>query len=115
MRDERLDLSPLDPTRDEVGWRRLATSINMRARPELSRRSGRDGVLGAVGHWAWPMLAAASIIAAVSGGALALVHPPEASSHVVQAFDLEDPVRTWLEDGRAPTTDDLLLALEAGS
>jgi len=115
MRDDRLDLSPLDPTHDEVGWRRLATSIHRRAVPELARRAGRDGVLAAVGHWAWPMLAAASIIAAVSGGALALIEPTDTSSHVVQAFDLDAPVSVWLEQGRSPTTDDLLLALEAGS
>jgi hypothetical protein len=33
-------------------------------------------------------------------------------AHVVQAFDLEAPVSVWLLEDRAPTTDDLALALE---
>lgn len=112
MKDERLDLSPLDPTLDELGWRRLAARIRERAGPELARRASREGVLGTLGHWAWPTAAAAALVALMSASALALVRPREAMGHVVQAFDLEAPVSVWLEQGRSPTTDDLALALE---
>jgi len=112
MTDERLDLSPLDPTTDEVGWRRLAARIRERAAPELARRAGREGVLGTLGHWAWPTAAAAALVALMSASALALVRPPEVLGHVVEALDLEAPVSVGLEEGRAPTMDDLVLALE---
>jgi anti-sigma-K factor RskA len=112
MKDERLDLTPLDPTLDEVGWRRLAARIRERAAPELARRASRDGVLGTLGHWAWPAAAAAALVALMSASALALVRPREAMGHVVQAFDLDETVSAWLEEGRSPTTDDLALALE---
>lgn len=112
MKDERLDLSPLDPTLDEVGWRRLAARIRERAAPELARRASREGVLGTLGHWAWPTVAAAALVALMSASALALVRPREAMSHMVQAFDLDEPVSVWLEQGRSPTMDDLVLALE---
>lgn len=115
MTDGRLDLTPLDPTLDEVGWRRLGATIRKRAAPELARRAGREGVLGTVGHWVWPTAAAAIFVALLSGGALAFVRPPATVGHVVQAFDLEEPVSAWLEQGRAPTTDDLVLALERGN
>jgi len=115
MTDDRLDLSPLDPSRDEVRWRWLGATIRNRAAAELARRAGRAGVLSTVGHWAWPAAAAAALVAVLSGGALALVHPPATTEHVVQAFDLEEPVSAWLEQGRAPTTDDLVLALERGN
>jgi len=115
MVDDRLDLSSLDPTVDEVGWKRLAASIHRQAAPELARRAARGGVLGVVGHWAWPMLAAASIVAVLSGGALALVRPPAVWEGVIQALDLSEPVSEWLEEGRPLNTDDLLLALEGGS
>ncbi|HUF69090.1 MAG TPA: hypothetical protein VMM79_10650 [Longimicrobiales bacterium] len=112
MKDERLDLSPLDPVQDELRWRRLAARIRERAMPELARRAGREGVLGTLGHWAWPTAAAAALVALMSGSALALIRPPEVMAHVVQAFDLEAPVSVWLLEDRAPTTDDLALALE---
>jgi hypothetical protein len=112
MRDDRLDLSPLDPTVDELRWRRLAATIRERAVPELARRAGLEGVLGTLGHWAWPMAAAAAVVAMLSASALALVRPPDVLGHVVQAFDLEAPVSEWLQEGRSPTMDDLVLALE---
>lgn len=115
MVDDRLDLSPLDPTVDEVGWRRLASAIHRRAAPELARRAAGGGVLSLLGHWAWPMLAAASVIALLSGGALALIRPPAAWEGVIQAFELTEPVSVWLEEGGSPTMDDLLVALEGGS
>jgi anti-sigma-K factor RskA len=115
MNEDRLDLSPLDMAADPAKLDALVTAIHVRAAPELARRAGRGSVFGVLGLWARPMLAAAAIIAAVSGGALALVHPHAAWVPVVQALQVTEPVPEWFTEGRTADTQDLIVALEAGS
>jgi anti-sigma-K factor RskA len=115
MDSERLDLSPLDPAADRLRWERSVRAILMRAQPELDRRAARTGVLGMLGHWAWPTLSAAAIAAVVSGAALALVRteqPPSFIGGVVQALNLAEPVAAWLDEDRPPRTSDLVLLIE---
>jgi hypothetical protein len=115
----KLDLSPLDPSRDEVHWERLIGRITDLARPELSRRAAQVGVLSLLGNWAWPTLAAAGIAAVLSAGALAVGRGPlqvlERTEGIVHALDLAEPVTTWLDSERAPTKSDLILAIEGES
>ena len=113
MDSERIDLTPLDPTVDAVRWEMLLGGIRERTAVEMALRADR-GVLGVLGNWAWPLLAAASIVAVLSGGALALLRPPEPFSGVIQALQVSEPVSTWLEQGGPITTSDVLLALERG-
>ncbi len=115
MDEDRLDLSPLDPSTDAVHWEALLSAIRQQAAPELAWRASRTGVLGLLGRWAWPALAAASIVAALSGGALALIRPQQTWVPVVRVIGVNEPVQAWLEEGRSPTTADLLVALEGGN
>jgi len=112
MSDDRLDLSPLDLAMDPAKFETMVAAISSRAAPELERRAGRGGVLGVLGHWAWPMLAAASIVAVLSGSALAFVHPQAVWVPVAQAIQVTEPQPTWLAEGRNADTSDLILALE---
>jgi hypothetical protein len=113
MSEDRLDLSPLDLAADPAKFEALVAAIAEQAAPELARRAGRGGVVGVLGHWAWPMLAAASIVAVLSGSALAIVHPQAAAwVPVAQALQVTEPQPTWLAEGRTADTTDLILALE---
>lgn len=115
MSEDRLDLSPLDLARDPARFEALVATIAERAAAELDRRAGRGGVLGVLGHWAWPMLAAASIVAVLSGSALAFVHPKAPWVPVAQAIQVTEPQPTWLAEDRNADTSDLILALEGES
>lgn len=115
MSEDRLDLSPLGLTADPARFEALVAAIAEQAAPELARRAGRGGVMGVLGRWAWPMLAAASIVAVLSGSALALVHPQATWVPVAQALQVTEPQPTWLAEGRTADTSDLILALEGES
>jgi hypothetical protein len=110
--EDRLDLSSFDELSEPAKFESVVATIRERALPELARRAGRGGVVGVLGHWAWPMLAAASLVAVLSGGALALVHPPASWVPVAQALQVTEPLPTWLAEGRNADTTDLILALE---
>lgn len=118
MNDDRLDLSPLDPAADALRWARLIRAINSRAAPELAlRAAGGPGLLIEVGRWAWPALAAAALVGAISGAALrSATRPGEPASllsgTVIEAFDVASPVALWLAEGRSPTVADIVLAIE---
>jgi hypothetical protein len=112
MMDDPLDLTPLDPTVDPVRWEALAEAIRLRAAPELARRTEAGDVLGLIGYWARPMLAAAMVVVAVSLSALTMIRPPETFGGVVEALQLDEPVATWLATTGPLTTDDVLFAIE---
>jgi len=114
MEGERLDLTALDPSTDGAHWEGLIAAILQRAGPELASRSERGTVLSLLGNWAWPVLAAASLVALLSGGALTLLQPQEAFGTVLQSLRLSEPVSLWLEDGGPITTGDVLTALDDG-
>lgn len=115
MKPQRLDLSLLDPQRDQLGYERLVRRIMDAARPELARRATSSTALAAVAGWARPALAAATIVAATAAGAMATMarraaEPAEAS--VVEALGVPAPAADWLNEGRSPTRADLVLAME---
>ena len=114
MEPERVDLSPLDPSNDRLRYERLVRRIVEAAGPELARRAGEAGPLALLGAWARPALTAAAVIAALALGALAGTDrggsPPPTT--VVDALGVPSPAADWLEEGREPTTADLVLAVE---
>ncbi len=112
-----MDLAPLDPTADEMRWQRLVRAIRSRAAPELARRAaaGNGSVLTLVGRWAWPAMAAASIMAVLAAGVLARAHstePDRSLRPVLESLQLSAPISTWLGEERSPTATDLVIALE---
>lgn len=119
MRDERVDLTPLDALADPERVESLVSAISEAAAPELARRAAGGGILAVLGSWAWPTLAAASIAAAVA--AASLFSTPSTSvigntlavaGPVVEALEMAEPVALWVDGGRGPTTADLVLAVE---
>lgn len=116
MEQERVDLSPLDPETDRLAYEGLIRRVMDAAAPELARRAGPLGPLALVAGWARPTLAAAAIVAALAAGALFTTDRPQPAAleaaGVVEALGVPAPAADWLEDGREPTTSDLVLAME---
>lgn len=115
MENGRLDLSPLDPTEDRLGYERLVRRIMDAAAPELRRRAAGGNPLAILAAWARPTLAAAAVIALVAIGALVAtdrVGAAEDEASVAEALGLPTEAAGWLSDGRAPTEEDLILAME---
>jgi len=118
MEFERIDLSALDPTRDEALWEELVRRIMDEAAPELTRRATRNDPFALLGSWACLMIVAVASIAVVS---LALLQrdsgPVElgstASLNILEALEVPRPAADWLAEDRAPTVADLVTALEA--
>jgi hypothetical protein len=117
MEPDRVDLSALDPRRDELGYERLVRRILTAAGPELERRARAAGPLALVAGWAKPTLAAAAVIAAVAVAAIAAtdrgVGTTAEPATMVEALGVPAPAADWLEDGRGPTRSDLVVAMES--
>ncbi len=114
MEPERIDLSPLDLTADQLAYERLVRRIMDAAAPELARRT--TGPLALVAGWARPTLVAASIVALLAAGALLSTDRDASSASaptaVVDALGVPVPASQWLEVGREPDAGDLVLAME---
>lgn len=118
MDPERLDLSPLDPSRrDPARWDRLVRAIMAAAGPELERRAAIVGPVIWLARFARPALAAAALIALASAAVLhagtrSVVSPAVAPAGVAEALAVPSPVAAWLAGNRSPTTSDVLAAVE---
>lgn len=114
MTENPLDLSALDPAADG-SLEGLVRTINTRAVPELARRQAARGPFAVLAGWARPTLAAAAALAAVSlvglsmGGSRPDLPPLRG---VPEELGLTGPVVEWVTEGRTPTQEDLLLAME---
>lgn len=116
MEPERIDLSPLDPSADQLAYERLVRRIMDAADAELVRRAEQSSPLALVVGWARPTLVAASIIAALAAGALVATDRPvpaaASSASVAEALGVPAPAAEWLEADREPDAHDLILAME---
>lgn len=116
MEPERMDLSALDPTRDELRYERLVRRIVDAAGPELARRAAAATPLAMLAGWARPTLTAAAVVAVLAGSALMSTEragaPAAAPDNVADALGLPAPASDWLIEGREPSADDLVLAME---
>ncbi len=116
MDPERIDLSPLDLTADQLAYERLVRRVMDASAPEPARRAARSGPLALVAGWARPTLVAASIVAILAAGALLSTDRAStevaAAETVVDALGVPVPASQWLEVGREPDAGDLVLAME---
>lgn len=115
MEPERIDLSPLDPSADQLAYERLVRRVMDAAAPELARRAAGMDPLDLLVGWARPTLVAASIVAALAAGALFATERPDAApdaGSVVEALGVPSPAADWLESGREPDAGDVVLAME---
>ena len=114
MDTERVDLTPLDPAGDRLGYERLVRRIMDAAEPELARRAREAGPLALLATWARPALTAAAVIAALALGVLTALerNGTQPAESMVDALGVPAPAADWLEEGREPTASDLVLAME---
>jgi hypothetical protein len=123
-----LDLSALRADAAPEDFETMVAAVLRDADGELVRRAERNqrfrteapGVLALLTGWARPILAAAAGVVVLASGTLgwvwlASVPPPPADPVALgEVLGLPATVATWLDEGRAPTGLDLLLALEDG-
>ncbi len=119
-----LDLAALSAARNPGEMEALVARIVDAAAPELSRRAARRrapaATLSILSGWARPILAAAAVVAALSTGALRWAPGSGASPEggetelLPEVLGLPTTVATWLDEDRAPTTRELVLAIEEG-
>jgi hypothetical protein len=116
MDDDRFDFSPLDPTGDHERFERIVRSITGAAAGELTRRRARASVVGQVGLWWRPLLAAAAIAGIVSIGALlrydGAAPVDDTEIGIAEAIGVPEQVAEWVRSDEPPTTLDLLVTLE---
>ena len=112
--EDRTDLSPLDPFRNERYREAVVSRVMSKARSELARRRERNRVIDIFASWSRPVLAAASLAAIASLATLASPsHAPAAvdeTGGVVEALQTPDPIADWLIEERDPESVDIMLA-----
>lgn len=117
MEDGFRDLAPLSPRADAARWERMVSAVETAAAPELARRSafGAPGLLGLLSEWTRSAGAAALMVAAAAI-ALLLMDPAggetEGVPGVSDALGYPDAVAAWVEVGRTPSVEELVLSLE---
>ena len=115
MNDDRIDFSPLDPTRDQVRYARAVHRIMDHAALPLAARRARTTPIGQVSRWWRPMLALAAALAVAAIGVLTRVTPGAASTHeagVAEALGIPTVVATWMTTGETPTGVQIFAAFE---
>jgi hypothetical protein len=78
------------------------------ARVRATRQS-RSSLIGDVGRWWYPAIAAAAVLVAVAGTIIAIAPPPVGES----ALAIDGQLLEWASAGRVPTNGDLLASFRA--
>jgi hypothetical protein len=115
MDNDRIDLSPLDPSRDRARFESAIQSIQAAAAPELTSRRERSSPLAQLLQLRRPMLAAASVAAIVSAGVLMKVRIPEPAAStdgVAEALGVPSVLALGVQQERVPTLSELFTAFE---
>jgi len=108
-REERLDISPLDPRGDAKRFERVIQEIRRAATPELLRRQGALGLWGEFARWRRAILVASGGLALASILVLGIMQP-SASTHsgLAETFGVPEAWARWVESGENPGPGDLL-------
>jgi len=115
MTDDRIDLSPLDPTRDPVRYARAVRGIMDAAMLPLAARRARVTPIGQVTRWWRPMLAMAAAFALAAIGVLTQVTPATAAPQeagVAEALGIPTAVASWMTTGETPSGAQVFAAFE---
>ncbi len=117
MTDDRVDLSPLDPTADNDRFNGIVSTIVERAGDELAARRARTGALAQMVSWRRPMLAAAAVLLLLCGGVLLRVRVPEATAElqyegIAEAIGVPTVLAQGMRSEQLPSTADLLFGYE---
>lgn len=118
MTDDRIDFTPLDPTRDPQRFERIVSEVMREAGPALAGTRLEGAVFGQLVRWWKPLLVAASIAAVAAAATLSLVptrRSADAAEYgLAEAMGVPAVMADWLESEETPTTAELLVALEDG-
>jgi hypothetical protein len=108
--DDRIDLSPLDPRRDEA---LLAGRVRAIALDAMTARAGKAGVLADLSAWAGPAMAAAAAVALVAGVTMFSTRGAAAPlpRTVLDAVGIPVSVAEWAQANHYPSTAELVAAL----
>ena len=110
MNQDRIDLSMLDPSRDQPRWEQTVQSVASRAWAARRRRLSIGGQLSV---WARPVLAIAAAVSLVSwAGALT-----SNSSKPANVSDQQEPAAVllqWANNDEVPPTSQILQVLGEG-
>ena len=110
--------APLDPARDPARWEAMIGGILERAAPTLAAYHGHPGPVDLLASWLRPALAAAAVLAAIAIGVLAPAGEPtpaRAAPGVSEVLGYPAPVAAWVEAGRRPSVEELVVAMEVRS
>jgi hypothetical protein len=115
MSFEPMDLGPVGADADAERFEAMVAGVMRRARPELERRAAAQPVLGMLGRWVWPTLAAAAI-ATVASTVVLLYEAPSAvlpgTAFAQQGSGFAEMLPVWLAENRTPTSADMMMILE---
>jgi hypothetical protein len=103
--DERLDLSPLDPTRDELRFERMVRSIASRA------AAGRAADTGTVIVRWWRVALAVAASLAIAAWAPWLVSGSRSADAAVTQHDPAESLLEWARTGGPSSPTDVLVSL----
>src|SRR5687767_5698032 len=112
--DERLDLAALELSVEQREL--LVASILARASSELSRRAADDvNPIILLSQWMRPALAAAAVLALICMSVLSGHDFTDGSvtRGLTEALNVPAPANEWVIADRAPTLDDVLVAMES--
>lgn len=112
--DARIDLSSLDPSRDEIRWAAMVKQVAKRAAAARATRR-RPSVLSLALSWGRPVLAAALVLVAatwaIAGARVRREASLAAPAPTITSTPAALQVATWASTGEAPETTAILTAM----
>lgn len=110
--DERVDLTPLDPTRGELRFERAVRAITSEAAPLLAARRARQTRLGMIATWRRPLWVLAATVALLAGVFLVRKRTPNETradaGTLADALGVPSAVSGYLWSGTVPSVEDLI-------
>ncbi len=94
-RDQRVDLSPLDPTSDPTRFDAIVRSVMTAAAPALADRRA-PGLLIQLGAWRRPLLAAAAITALLAWAAWPRLEQDTTHDALASAIGVSTTMSQWM-------------------
>ena len=108
MDDERIDLSLLDPSRNELRWRRTVDALVVKA---IAERRKRVSIEEQLLRWARPVLAVAAGLCIVAWTASLLGGARPAQPQTVAAEPAALAFASWAANNQVPEPSDLFAVL----
>jgi hypothetical protein len=112
---EPVDLSALDPERDQLRWARIVASTRSRVSAALAPRAREPDPLEVLSGWSRPIVSAAAALLLLLGAAQATLGRPDELGHRSEARRLAWLTESAVLHGRTPTAAELTGVLRRGA